>query len=356
MITSAPLATLDIDGSLGEGGGQVLRSSLALSLLTGRPFIMTNIRQNRRKPGLRAQHLRAVESAAAVGGAQVEGTKIGSQTLTFEPRAIRSGTFPFDIGTAGSTSLVLQTILPPLSFVHGSSTVILTGGTHVPWSPSFHFLDLHWLPFMRRMGFDIQLELSAAGFYPRGGGHVSAEVHPAATIKPLQLTQRGILKQIRGISAVANLKIGIAERQRARALERLASTGIHANIELRRVPSPSAGTFLLLLAEFEQSQYCCCGLGARGKSAERVADEVVADFLAFLATDGAVDHYLTDQLVLPLALAKGTSELRTSQVTQHLATNAKIVKIFLPVVIEIDGAVGNPGTVVIRGCGLGAQH
>jgi RNA 3'-terminal phosphate cyclase len=299
MLTSAPISTLGIDGSLGEGGGQVLRSSLALSLLTGRPFVITNIRQTRRKPGLRAQHLKAVESAAAIGGALVEGTKI-----------------------------------------------------HVPWSPSFHFLDLHWLLFMRRMGFDIQLELSAAGFYPRGGGRVSAEVYPAGDIKPLQLTHCGILKRIRGISAVANLNIGIAERQRTRALELLASTGVNADIELLRLPS----TFLLLLAEFEQSQFCSCALGARGKPTERVADEAVTDFLAFLVTHVAVDHYLADQLVLPLALAAGISEVRISQVTQHLTTNAQIVKMLLPVAMEIDGALGNPGTVVIRGCGLGAQH
>ena len=348
MISHIADQALTIDGSLGEGGGQVLRSSLTLALITGKSFTMTNIRRRRAKPGLMAQHLKAVEAASAVGMARVEGAQLGSQSLIFEPSVVQSGEYHFDIGTAGSTSLVLQTVLPPLSFASAGSTVTLIGGTHVPWSPCFHFLDLHWLHYMRKIGFRIQLELETAGFYPRGGGRIRAVVQPAARLSPLHLTNRGSLKRIRGISAVANLDVSVAERQKLQSLKRLSQLLGGIEIGILHLPSPSRGSFLLLLAEFENSQCCFYGLGARGKSAERVADEAVDEFHDFLATDGAIDQYLADQLVLPLALASGDSEVRTSKVTQHLATNAEIVKMFLPVVIEIDGEIERPGSLRVR--------
>ncbi len=341
-------SSLSIDGSLGEGGGQVLRTSLALALITGRSFTMRNIRSRRAKPGLMAQHLKAVEAATKIGKAQVEGDRIGSQSLVFEPTGISCGDFHFDIGTAGSTSLVLQTILPPLSFAAASSTVTLIGGTHVPWSPCFHYLEIHWLRYMRRIGFDIRLELDAAGFYPRGGGRVVAMVRPVSRLSPLCLTYRGPLLRIRGISAVANLDLSVAQRQKVQALKRLDSVSSHVQIEILRLSSPSKGTLLLLLAEFENSQSCFYGLGAPGKTAERVADEAVNEFLEFMGTDGAIDHYLADQLILSLALAPGMSEIRTSKVTQHLITNADIIKMFLSVSIDIDGAIGQPGSIHIR--------
>ncbi len=281
--------------------------------------------------------------------ARAQGAQLGSQFLAFEPTTIVPGEFHLDIGTAGSTSLVLQTLAYPLSFSRAASSITLIGGTHVPSSPSFDFLALHWLPHVQRIGFNIRLELQTAGFYPRGGGCVRATVNPVTALAPLQLSDRGALKRIRGISAVANLHSSIADRQKAQALKRISGISREAEIDIRRLSSPSKGTFLLLLAEFERSQCCFCGLGARGKRAERVADEAVDELMDFLATDGAVDHYLADQLVLPLALAKGVSELRTSKVTQHLVTNAEIVKMFLPARIKIDGEIGYPGTIRIDG-------
>jgi len=341
-------SSLSIDGSLGEGGGQILRTSLALALMTGKPFTLTNIRSRRAKPGLMAQHLRAVGAAREIGKAKVQGDRLGSQSLIFEPTGLSCGDFQFDIGTAGSTSLVLQTILPPLSFATASSTVVLTGGTHVPWSPCFQFLEMHWLHYMRKIGFDIRLELEAAGFYPRGGGRVLATVRPASRLSPLCLINRGNLKNIRGISAVTNLNYSIAERQKLQAVKRLSDVSRAIEIAILRLPSPSRGSLLLLLAEFENSQCCFYGLGALGKRAETVADEAVNEFIGFLATDGAIDHYLADQLVLPLALSAGVSEIRTSKVTQHLTTSAEIVKMFLPVSIEVDGVIGQPGSMRIR--------
>jgi RNA 3'-terminal phosphate cyclase (ATP) len=287
--------------------------------------------------------LKTVEAASAVGMATVEGAKLGSQVLVFEPSGIVASDFHFDIGTAGSTSLLLQTVIPALSFARAASTVTVLGGTHVPWSPSFHFLELHWLPYMRQIGFHAQLELQLAGFYPFGGGRVCARVQPATNLSPLSLLNRGALKRIEGISAVANLDMTIAARQKARALHRLSAISTQTEIELFRLRSPVRGTFLLLRAVFENSQCCFSALGALGKRAERVADEAVDQLLEFLDTDGAIEHYLADQLALPLALAPGTSEVRTSKVTQHLCTNARIIKMFLPVVIDIQGKVGKPG-------------
>lgn len=310
---------------------------------------MRNIRARRSKPGLMPQHLKAVEAAAAVGVARTEGANLGSQALVFEPSAIRPGEFQFDIGTAGATTLVLQTVLIPLSLAHAESSVTLVGGTHVPWSPCFHYLQLHWLRYMRQIGFDIELQLELAGFYPRGGGRVRASVRPAGKLSPLHLTSRGALRGIRGLSAVANLDLKVAERQRRQALIRLEGRSRHTAIELVQMPSHFRGTLLLLVAEFENSQCCYYGLGARGKPAERVADEAVDQLFEFLATDGAIDQYLADQLVLPLALAGGPSELQTSNMTGHLVTNAEILKLFLPIEVTMVGEIGRSGLIRISG-------
>ena len=339
------LSVLEIDGSLGEGGGQVLRTALALSLLTQTAVRLSNVRARRPKPGLMAQHLKAVEAAAAVGDAHVEGAARGSTVLEFAPRRLSCGEFRFDIGTAGSTSLVLQTVLLPLARAGGVSHLTITGGTHVPWSPCFDYLQLQWLPYLRQIGVRAEAYIELAGFYPRGGGCIHATIHPSAAWRPLELTGRGAPKAIHGLSAVANLHTGIAERQCRQALTRL--RGEQVSIEVVNLRGRSPGTMLLLLAEFERSQACYFALGARGKPAERVADEALDALEQFLATDGAIDQYLADQLILPLALATGVSQLHTSCVTQHLITNCDVVRRFLPVEIHIDGAIGQPGLVSI---------
>lgn len=340
---------IQIDGSFGEGGGQILRSALTLSLVTGKPVEIKNIRARRRKPGLMPQHLNAVEAAATVGKAEVEGAHLHSQSLTFKPSKICSAEFHFDVGTAGSVPLVLQTIFLPLSFASGSSSITLTGGTHTPWSPCFHYLDWHWLSYMKQIGFDATFELELAGFYPKGGGRMHADVRPAKKLLPLTLTDRGELKSIRGISAIANLADSVGERQRQQALKRLGTLCDDLQIDLVRMPSLFRSTMLLLIANFEKSQACFYGLGAIGKRAERVADEAVDQLRKFLPTDGAIDHHLADQLILPLSFVPAVSEMRPDRITEHLTTNAEIIKMFLPVSVEMSGKLNECGTVKIEG-------
>ena len=340
---------IQIDGSQGEGGGQILRSALALALVTGQAIEIKNIRARRPKPGLLPQHVKAVEAAAAVGDARVEGAHLQSSSLVFEPTGIRSGEFQFDVGTAGSTPLVLQTIFLPLSFAPATSSVTLVGGTHVPWSPCFHYLDLHWLHYMKEIGFNAELKLELAGFYPYGGGRIHAAIHPIKRLSPLQISERGSLKAVQGISAVANLDQSVAERQKQQVLKRLKDLSEHVEIEIIRMPSHFRSTMFLLIAKFENSQCCFFGLGEIGKRAERVADEAVDQLRQFLATDGAIDHHLADQLILPLAFVPAASELHTSRITQHLITNAEIIRMFLPVDIKVDGELNSSGSLRIKG-------
>lgn len=344
---------LEIDGAQGEGGGQILRSALTLSILTRQPVRIDNIRGQRSKPGLQSQHLKAVDAAAAISRAEVQGASLNSTRLSFSPGEIRTGRYTWDIGTAGSTSLVLQTVFLPLSFADSASSVIITGGTHVPWAPCYHYLDLHWLPSMRRLGYDARLILEEGGFYPQGGGRISATIRPAPRIKPLILQTRGELLSIQGISAVANLDLQIAERQKRWAAGRLYAQFPGLRIKTAQIPSRFKGTMLLLQATFASDSTlspaaCCCyGLGERGKPAERVADEAVDALQAFLATDGALDPYLADQLLIPLAFASGESRLRTSRITKHLLTNAGVIMQFQAAQVSIDGESGHPGSVQI---------
>jgi RNA 3'-terminal phosphate cyclase (ATP) len=341
-------AVIELDGAMGEGGGQVLRSALTLAVLTGKPFRLVNIRATRPRPGLGYQHLAAVRAAAEISGARLEGDRIGSQSLRFVAGAARPGCYRFDIGTAGATGLVLQTVLLPLALARGASDLTITGGTHVPWSPCYHYLDWHWRPLLARAGIALDLELRRAGFYPRGGGEIHASLSGDSRPQVIELSRRGRLQRVRGLSAVAELPEAIGERQRRRALRSLRHLSVDVDIQVRTLSAASPGTLLLLLAECEQGQACFSALGARGKPAERVADEATDGLLAFLAGDGAVDPWIADQLLLPLAVAKGRSWMRTSEVTGHLLTNAAVIRRFLPIRMVIDGAIGSAASVQIE--------
>jgi len=338
-----------IDGAEGHGGGQLLRTSLALSLITGRPFEMVNVRAARNKPGLRPQHAAAVAAARAISGACVEGEKVGSARVRFVPGAVRPGSYAFDVGTAGSASLVLHTVFLPLALAGGVSRIAIAGGTDVPWSPPYDFLAECWAPFMRRLGLPVSLRLERAGFYPRGGGLLEASIGTASSgVQPLDLPHRGELRSLLVRSTVANLPDEVMERQGRRAVSILRRERLEPELELERRPAASPGTVLAVIARFANSRYCCTALGARGKRAERVAEEACRDFLAFLGGRGAVDEYLGDQLLLPLVCAAGPSRFCVHRVTKHLPGNASIIPKFLPVSFEITGEPGALGEIRVN--------
>jgi RNA 3'-terminal phosphate cyclase (ATP) len=341
-----------IDGSYGEGGGQILRTSLALSCVLGRPFEIVNIRKSRRKPGLQPQHLTAVKAAETISRAKVTGAELSSMRLSFYPRAIPGGgEYHFDVsekkGSAGSTSLVLQTVLLPLARAQQKSRITVIGGTHVPWSPPFHYLRQVFLPLLGSLGVFAEIEIQKWGWYPMGGGIITAQLQPAQVLAPVSLIHRGSLVRITGVSAASNLPKEIPVRQQQRALKRLSARGIDARIDLVDAPSTGKGTFLLLIAEFGNITVGFGSLGEIGKRAEQVADEACDDLLAYTDTNGVLDPCLADQIIPWLALAGGKSSFTTSRITRHLLTNLWIVQQFLDLDIQVTGGEGTPGSIGI---------
>jgi RNA 3'-terminal phosphate cyclase (ATP) len=340
---------IDIDGSFGEGGGQILRTSLALSLITGRPFHLRNLRARRSKPGLRPQHLMSVQAATAIGQAQVRGAALGSSELVFQPGEVAPGSYHFAIGTAGATGLVLHTVYLPLAWrAPGPSEVVLSGGTHVNKSPCFHFLECTWRPYMELLGLRIGLRMRRPGFYPRGGGVVQARIEPCPQLHGLQLRACGDVTRITGISAVAGLPEQIAERQARRAMTRLRRRQLPTDIRLETWDD-GPGTVLTLVLDTTPVPTLLFGLGARGKPAERVADEAVDQAFAYLdKVSPGVDAHSADQLVLPLALAEEPSFFHVAEVTSHLLTNIAVIRRFLDREVTCEGQEGAPGVVCIE--------
>ncbi len=342
-----------IDGSRGEGGGQILRTALSLSCLFGEPFRMFDIRRGRPKPGLMPQHLAAVEAARRISGARVSGDVPGSAELVFSPGEVAGGEIVLDIGTAGSTVLVLQAVAPALLFAGRESEVVLSGGTHVPFSPSYHYAAGVFAPALRRLGLDIRLSIGSYGFYPRGGGKIRARLVPAKAVAPLRAEGRGTLLAVTGESGVGSLPLSIAERQKEAALAmiRAASPGSAGKADVRSISvgTPGQGTFVFLVAESEGGAAGFGALGARGKRAESVGEEAANAFLEYLAAgESALDPHLADQLVPYLAMSGGESVFTTSRVTQHLLTNLWAVGLFRPFRYDVEGELGRPGRVRIR--------
>ena len=342
---------IDIDGSFGEGGGQILRSSLALSLLTGQPFKLRKIRANRQpKPGLRPQHLMSVRAAAKIGGAKVTGDAVGSSNLTFEPGEVTPGNYNFAIGTAGATALVLHTFYLPLALSDKSSEVVLEGGTHNEKAPCYHFLETTWRAYMRRLGIEIALEMERPGFYPRGGGKIIAKIQPCKSIRPLMLTQHGKANSATILSAVAGLAEHIAKRQARRATVRLRDAGLEPDVTFEEWQGGPGCVLAITLEGPVPTLFY--GLGARGKPAESVADDAANEAIPHFESGMPVDPHSADQLLLPLAIADGDSEYHVSCVSKHLTTNAEIIKLFLDRDITIEGDEGEPGIVKVAGRAL----
>lgn len=317
-----------IDGSVGEGGGQILRTSLALSLVTRQPFRMERIRAKRQKPGLLRQHLTAVEAAKTVGCAEVAGAEMNSQTLEFRPGPITPGNYRFAVGTAGSATLVLQTVLPALLAASKTSTLTLEGGTHNPLAPPYDFLERSFMPLIRRMGPSVELELRRPGFYPAGGGRFHARIDPVKRLSPLILNERGAIQSRQAKVWLSKLSPEIAGRELAVVREELNWSVDECSME--NVPHPKGpGNALVLEIKTEHVTAVFTGFGERGHPAEEVAREAVDAAKAWMEADVPVDEYLADQLLLPIVLA-GSGSFRTTRPSLHTTTNAAIINRFLP--------------------------
>jgi RNA 3'-terminal phosphate cyclase (ATP) len=324
-------AHVSLDGAQGEGGGQILRSALTLSAVTGQGFEMTRIRAGRTRPGLRPQHLAAVRAAAMGWGAEVHGAFDGSPDLRFEPGAVAPGDFEFEIATAGAATLVLQTVAPALAVAREASRVSISGGTHVPRSPSHAFLARHWAPVVERLGLRVRVDLERAGFYPRGQGRLCAGVAPwPRPATALDLTRRGALVEVRGFSAAARLRGEVARRQAGAARDRLwEERRIESQWEVVEMSAASPGSYLQVEAVFENGRAAFSLLGERGVRAEVAGERAARRLLRFLEDESAgVDPWLADQLAVPLAVGRGGGRLTTSEVTRHLETVAEVVQRF----------------------------
>ncbi len=347
--------TLHIDGRMGEGGGQVLRTSLSLSALTGRPFRLTHVRANRAKPGLRPQHLTAVRAVARLCGAALSGDAIGSRTLEFRPAMPpQPGIYHFDVsdaaqgGSAGAVTLILQAILWPLLFAGGRSHVTLHGGTHVPMSPPWHYVAHVARPAFLGMGATFTTELQAWGWYPAGGGVVTAEIRPIERLVAPTFEHIPV-ERVEGVAAVTNLSADIPQRMAGRATNLLAAAGRPSRIEPRREKGavPGAGIFLWV------PQGGFSALGRPGLPSEKVAEAAVAETLSFVDNTAMVDRHLADQLLLPLALAHGRARYTTDHLTLHTVTNAELLRQWLDTKIDITGEPGGPAEIDVTGAGFG---
>ncbi|MCK6545030.1 RNA 3'-terminal phosphate cyclase [Myxococcota bacterium] len=327
---------LVIDGSQGEGGGQILRTSLALSVLTNTPVELIKIRAGRVKPGLLRQHLTAVRAAERISGAEVIGAELGSQTLSFRPSGLYAGQYHFSIGSAGSASLVLQTILPPLLHATGPSTVTVEGGTHNSMSPPFDFLAKVFAPLVARMGARLDLVLERPGFYPAGGGRLRAEITPAATWRPFQLVERGAIVSRRARAIVSKLPRHVAERELSTLRERLAWTDRDVRFDVEVVEDAvGPGNVLVVELGFEHGAELVTGFGEKGKRAEDVAAAVADEVAALLGAGVPVGEHLADQLLLPLAIGAG-GVFRTLAPTPHTTTNVDVIRRFLPIDLSVE--------------------
>ncbi len=340
---------LEVDGSYGEGGGQIIRSSVSLAAITGKPVHIVNIRAKRAKPGLQNQHLAAVEAAAEICAADLQGAAVGSQEIFFRPKKkVKAGEYKFSISTAGASNLVLQTVLTPLALAGGKSVVTVKGGTHNPMAPPVEYIEFVYLPALARAGLTASVETSRYGFYPKGGGESRFEFELTGGFSPVNFTMRGELVKGSGVVLASNLPATVLVRGENALREFLpANLPIHK----RSRPSPGTGAAVFVSTEFEGGLGGFTSLGEIGKPMEKVAAECGSAFEKWMASDVAVDEHLADQLVLPMALAKGRSRWRTIEVTEHLRTVLWLVGLFVPAAMEIEELGDGSGIVQIDGCG-----
>jgi RNA 3'-terminal phosphate cyclase (ATP) len=318
---------ITLDGSLGEGGGQIVRSALTLSLITGKSFRIRNIRAGRPKPGLMRQHLTAVRAATTVGSAEVVGAEMGSTELTFKPRRTQAGEYTFSVGTAGSTTLVLQTILLPLLCAREPSTLHLEGGTHNPFAPPYPFLEKSFLPLIRQMGFEVETQLERPGFYPAGGGLIHVQIKPSDVRKQIQLAERGPVVGRAARACAAKIPRSVAERELKVVKEHLAFEDEELFPELIE-NSAGPGNALFLEYNYGSVTEVFSSFGEYALPAEKVAWKAIEEARRFLKSSASVGEHLADQLLMPMAMAGGGS-FRTLPPTKHTLTNIDVISKFL---------------------------
>jgi len=318
-----------IDGSTGEGGGQMLRSALSLSLVTGKAFRMESIRAKRERPGLLRQHLTAVLAACEIAGAEVEGGTLGSKTVTFTPGPVRSGNYHFAIGTAGSGTLVLQTILPALMTASGRSEITIEGGTHNMQAPPLDFLQKVFLPVVSRLGPKVEIRFEKYGFYPAGGGRFTATIEPSECLSTIQLLERGEIERRNAVAIVANLPRSIAQRE-LDTIAKMLNWDAQSTQIVETGNSVGPGNIVLIELTSGNVTEVFCGFGRIGASAESVASEAASAARSYLVSGAAVGEHLADQLLLPFALAGGGA-FTAEKLNLHSRTNMEIIRCFLPV-------------------------
>lgn len=337
---------IQLDGSQGEGGGQILRTALALSLCTEQPFRISNIRAGRQKPGLLRQHLTAVKAAQQISNATVSGAELGSRELTFTPEVVQPGTYQFAVGTAGSATLVFQTVLPALLTAGSSSTLICQGGTHNPFAPPFDFLERCFAPQVQRMGVGLKFQLRIPGFFPAGGGEFHARIGPTPKLMPISILEKGALQSKRALIYLANLPQNIAEREITILQKGLSWP--EEDFQIRHFPdAPGPGNVVVIEEICEFVSEITTGFGEKGISAEQVAQDTVEAHRRYQASGAVVGDYLADQLLIPFALAGG-GEFTTGHPTSHAVTNAQTIERFLDRKINFSEETGNRWRWTIR--------
>lgn len=340
---------VEIDGSLGEGGGQILRSALTMSLITQRPFHVTKIRAGRPRPGIGHQHLEAIHAAAQISHSEVEGDELQSQELTFIPGIPEPGKYTFQVATAGSVSLIFQTVVLPLALAGKASEIELKGGTHVLWAPPYDYLRDIWGKMMQNLGLELTFTLHQAGYYPKGGGALTIKINPVSRFKTLECLERNALVSLEIRAIISKLSQDIAKRELASLTKGIAALGLaqHMQTRVEEYPAPNPGNMAFIGVNFGNMLAGFSSIGEKGKTAEKVAEEVLADFRQFWSQHAPVEQYLADQLLLPLTFADGPSSYRVAQITQHLTTNAYIIQKFKDIRIAVEGKEGESGVVKV---------
>ncbi|MHA1238611.1 MAG: RNA 3'-terminal phosphate cyclase [Candidatus Odinarchaeia archaeon] len=348
---------IEIDGSLGEGGGQVLRTSIALSALTGEPIRVFNIRAKRSNPGLRPQHIMGIKALSRLSNAEVSGLKQGSMEITFKPSAVKGGAFEVNIGTAGSITLVLQALMPAAAVAYKPVELRIIGGTDVAWSPPIDYLINVTLPTLRKMGYKCNINVIRRGYYPRGGGVVKVEISPVKKFVPLNEVEREEIKGIYGVSHCGLLPQHVCERQAKSAIQALKSLKVDKiDVKLdylegeRKSLCPGSG--IVLWADCGNTVLGADSLGERGKPAETVGKEAAEKLSSSLSTGKAFDPHMGDMLIPYIAMADGTSEIGVAELTLHALTNIQVTEQILGVKFYITGSLGEPAIIKVKGVNI----